>query len=69
MSYYTSEIPDYADVFTIEEWWANINCGAFTDWDGSGCPVKDGKMANETFFPSDAADLPVDATHIAWFNK
>lgn len=69
MSYYGNEIPSYAEVYTVDEWWANINLGAFTDYDGSACPVKDGKMANETFFPSEAEDLPSDTTHIAWFNK
>jgi len=61
---------DEDDVYTVEEFCERCNSGAFVDYDGYGHPVRDG-LADESFFvwPSHAAEIPKDATHIVWFNR
>lgn len=63
---YTSEIPDYGHIMTIEEWNDAVESGMFITLDGSGYYCKDGKMNrnNEVF-----SNPPLDATHVCWFNK
>jgi hypothetical protein len=60
-------------LITIEDYKGSVECGGFTDDDGHGYPVRDGKV-NEGFpvHPSDDEDeypLPEGTTHILWFNK
>lgn len=63
---YDKEVPEYADLYTAEEFVQAVKTGVFGNLDGSGYWVKDGKMnRDEEFFSS----LPLDATHVAWFNK
>lgn len=61
---------DEDDVYTVEEF---INCckrNAFVDGDGFGYPVKDSKSNPRIVIqPSKLDSIPVDATHIVWFNK
>jgi hypothetical protein len=58
------------DVYTIEEFKQCCACKAFIDYNGWGYPVKD-KMADENIIilPSKLEQIPVDATHIVWYNK
>lgn len=59
------------DVYTVKEFRGQVESGGFIDYDGFGYPVKDG-FANEsiTIKPSTLEeDLPIDATHIVWFNR
>lgn len=37
---YTRELPDYGDLMTVEEWYANVECGGFIDYDGHGAPAR-----------------------------
>jgi hypothetical protein len=61
---------DENDVYTIQEFKACCDHGAFIDYDGFGFPVKD-KMADPgiEIKPSKLQDIPEDATHIVWFNR
>ena len=58
------------DVYTVEEFKACVESGAFIDYDGFGHPVKD-SMADPTVvvYPSRVSEIPSDATHIVWYNK
>jgi hypothetical protein len=62
---YTGEVYEFADVFTVEEWESSVNEGFFIDYDGSGYWVKDGKSSRDEVFSTP----PLDATHVAWYNK
>lgn len=68
---YTEDPKDYGDILTIEDFKHGCEVGpCFTDWDGHGRPMKDGKVApNITIQPSRLYEIPLDATHIQWFNK
>lgn len=66
---YDKDLPDYGDLMTRYEWLAAVEQKCFIDDDGFGKPVKDGKMAGCVIYPSDADQLPDDATHVMWFNK
>lgn len=64
------------DVYTVEEFKTLCENGAFIDYDGFGCPVKDSK-ADPSFFiyPSRVVAypnprwIPEDATHVVWYNR
>lgn len=58
------------DVYTIEEFKEYCECEAFIDYDGYGHPVKD-KLADNSIIivPSKLNEIPIDATHIVWYNR
>lgn len=61
---------DEDDVYTVEEFVAQVKGGAFNDYDGSGAPVKDGlRSIDFDIYPSLVHEIPEDATHVVWFNK
>lgn len=62
---YSGEVYEFADVFTVEDWESAVNEGLFIDYDGSGYWVKDGKSSRDEVFST----FPLDATHVAWYNK
>lgn len=67
---YIEDPPDYGDLMTVNDFLEACDVGAFVDYDGSGYPVKDGKMArNIRVVPSNRSSIPADATHVVWFNK
>lgn len=67
---YSETLPSYGDLMTIDEYKENVASGMFIDYDGSGHPVKDAKMARNRVKPSQCPnDIPEDATHIMWFNR
>lgn len=67
---YTEELPDYGDLIQVIEFIRSCKDGWFIDYDGHGRPVKDGKMAKgHTVYPSKIDEIPMDATHIMWFNR
>jgi hypothetical protein len=70
-NYITTPEPEYDDVMTVEEFIDCVKQGLFIDYDGCGCPMKDGKYdQNIDVSPSTyEQDIPDDATHIVWFNK
>lgn len=63
--------PNIGDVIEIEEWIECVNEGGFIDYDGWGCPMKEGLVATQTIVrPSNwKTTLPQDATHIEWYNR
>ena len=65
---YEDEIPDYADVMTIQEFNGAVEDGFIINGDGIGYYVKNNKMNRklEVFY---TVEEPKDATHVAWFNK
>lgn len=67
---YNEELPEYGDLMTVKEFIEACKYNSFIDYDGIGCPVKDGKMSDKLIYPSRyKEDLPKDATHIMWFNR
>lgn len=67
---YDKPLSEYGELMTVQEFKDAVRCAAFTDYDGFGCPVKDGKVYSKFFVsPSRLHDIPEDATHIEWYNK
>lgn len=64
-SRYEGTIPEYADMFTVEDWSTFVKAGSFNTYDGTGYWCKDGKESRDEVFSTDAGD----ATHVAWYNK
>lgn len=62
---YVWDIPNYGDVFTVENWRSMLKRGSCTPEDGTGYPVKNSKMNRF----GDVFPPPDDATHVVWFNK
>jgi DNA-directed RNA polymerase subunit RPC12/RpoP len=65
------KIPKYGDLFTIEEFIENVECGGFTNDDGKGNYAMKDKMSNICVTPSEIIDGEIDKrfTHVVWFNK
>ncbi len=67
---YDRDLPTYGDLMTVEDFMECVSCGLFIDYDGSGHPVKNGRMSKLNIYPSQCPGvIPEDATHIMWFNK
>lgn len=66
---YCNDLPSYGDLMTVDEFRGSVACGGLIDYDGYGCPVKDGREANINIYPSYQHLIPLDATHIMWFNR
>lgn len=58
-------------VITVEDYLDSVKSSFFTDYDGYGHPVKDNKQDTQLdIIPSEGRNhIPLDATHIVWFNK
>jgi hypothetical protein len=69
MTKFDVAVPDYADVFTVQDFLDMIIAGAFTNDDGCGHWVKDGMMAGSEYIDCDDPNPADGATHVAWFNK
>lgn len=65
MRQYDHTIPNFATIFTLEEWQEDVARGNFMSYDGTGYWVKDGKESRDEVFST----LKEDATHVAWYNK
>jgi hypothetical protein len=63
------------DLFTLEDFIKNCECGGFIDYDGSGSYSKeiDGKLmeSNISIYPSDIKfkSIRKDFTHVIWYNR
>ena len=66
---YDKECPEYGDLMLVEDFQKHCKAGSFIDYDGYGCPVREGKMMSLYIYPSDLITIPEDATHIIWFNR
>lgn len=60
------DVPEYAELMSLEEWQNAVEAGAFIPDDGTGYYATATKMNREacSFGPA-----PAWATHVAWFNK
>jgi len=68
------ELPDYGDLIPIDDWKIEVDYGMFTDDDGNGHWVKDGKMTRgfgDNVCNLDCIEAAVEfgITHVMWFNK
>lgn len=68
---YTTEVDENSGtLMAVEDFKICIDQGVFTDYDGYGCPVKDGmEKPTQLVYPSRIKHIPEDATHIIWYNK
>lgn len=66
-----SDLPKYGHVMSLSEFIECVNGGGFTDYDGFGRYVKDGKETNIDIYPSDvkANNIRSEFDTIIWFNK
>lgn len=66
-----NDIPDYADVMSLEEFVECVKDGGFIDSDGNGSYVRDGKESDINIYPSDIQYDSVrdDFDSVAWYNK
>lgn len=66
---------DDLDLYSVEKFIQNVECGGFIDYDGWGMPViktSSGKFLykNESIYPSDVLEgKKLDCDYVAWFNK
>lgn len=61
---------DSGDLMTVSDFIEGCELTLFTDDDGYGYPVKDGKTTSSFIVvPSKRTLMPKDATHVLWFNK
>ena len=67
---YTGKVFGDDHVMTVAEYLEDVAGGCLIDDDGDGHPVKDGLADSGIVInPSDGdANIPLDATHIVWFN-
>lgn len=68
------DLPDYADVFTVDEFTDMAMSHGLIDYDGTGYYANEKQMSDVKIQPSTIAEykahrIPVGATHVAWFNK
>ena len=71
---FEKELPDYGDLIPIDEWRESVEYGMFTEDDGCGNWVKDGKMTrnwSDHVCDLDVIDEAIEfgITHVMWFNK
>jgi len=66
-----SEIPEYGDHMTMQEWLECVECGGFIDYDGWGNYATADKMSDKKLVPSDVKKNNIDEsyTHVVWFNR
>lgn len=58
------------DVYTIEDFKEACETNCFTDDDGHGYPVLEGKAdTSRCVYPSEVNHIPREATHVVWYNK
>ena len=66
----SSHNTDRYNVYTIEAFKRLVASGCFIDYDGFGNPAKDNLSDVEIEIkPSKIKNVPLDATHIVWFNR
>jgi len=69
--YELSDHSTHGDLFTMEEFREDVQCGGFIDSDGSGNYATEDKQSDIGIYPSDFKGNRVrsDFTHVMWFNK
>jgi hypothetical protein len=67
---YTDNLHSFGEVIGIRRFKIRVKEGEFTDNDGHGRPLRNGKMDSECLVLASQLDaIPEDATHIQWYNK
>jgi len=61
-------IPDYADMFVLDDWRSAVKESSFIPYDGSGYYATETEMDPKSDV-WDGTPAPEWATHVAWFNK
>ena len=71
MPYELSELPDYGDVMSLQDFIENCKCGNFIDYDGYGYYVKNAQETNIMIIPSDVEHGAIrpDFDTIIWYNR
>lgn len=66
-----TELPGADDtIFTVEEFRQDCADRSLIDYDGFGCPMRDGRLCPYvSVYPSEVDKLPPDATHVVWYNR
>lgn len=67
-SSYVHPMPTHGIAMPRHLWLERVEAGSFVDGDGFCTPVKNGKTNRQIITPSQAEQLPADATHVLWFN-
>jgi len=69
--YEISDIPDYGDVMTLNEFKNICRNGGFIDYDGHGHYIDGDKMTDINIYPSDVKtkSLRHELNKIIWFNR
>ena len=68
---YKSKLAKDDDVMSVEDYLENVKSKAFIDYDGSGHPVKKGKVCDDIrLLPSDGKLLiPFDCEQVVWYHN
>jgi len=71
MPYELSELSEYGDVMSIEDFIDTVKSGGFIDYDGFGYYVKDDKETNIVIIPSDVKHNSIrkEFNEVIWFNR
>lgn len=62
---YKRKVKPEDDLYTVKEWLEEIKNKLCCNYDGSGYWVKDGLRSDDEVFSTE----PLNATHVAWYNK
>ena len=65
------ELPEYGDVMSLEDFKENVEAGWFSDYDGFGRYVLDGKETDIDIYPSDIMEgnIREEFDTIIWYNR
>jgi hypothetical protein len=66
---YNRALPGYGEKMPIDVWKQYVEDGYYMDIDGFAYACKEDMLSNRTYTPSQAAQLPLDATHVLWLNN
>lgn len=71
LPYTLTDLPDFGDLMTIEEFKGHVESGMFIDYDGTGYYATSTQESDLYARPSDIRAGIIDNrfTHIAWYNK
>ena len=71
LGYKFKPIPEYGDLFTLEEFIKNVEEGGFVNYDDTGRYAFKDETCNKEVRPSDVKRGNIDRnfTHVIWFNR
>ena len=63
-------MPTFGDLFSLDDFIGNCECGGFLDSDGDGVYATSTRASDIHIYPSDVPDnVRTDFSHVVWFNK